>query len=106
MTSRTRWKRHERTTARLLGTERLPNSGGGQADCIAGPFAVEHKLRKELPAWRWAALDQARRNAREGQMPLVVLAEATSGRRTRHVVVLDFGDWLDLHGPAAALHSP
>ena len=96
-----RWKRAERATAKLLGTTRIPNNGRGQPDCVAGPFAVEHNLRRQLPAWLWAALAQATRNAGEGQTPIVVLSACGGqGQRTRRVVVLELGDWLALHGPA------
>jgi hypothetical protein len=49
------WKRQERQVAAMLGTTRNPNNGRPQADIDAGPFAVEHKARKALPAWEHKA---------------------------------------------------
>ena len=89
-----RWKRQEREIARALGAERIPNNGGGQPD-IRTPsgWAVQVKTRSELPAWLWAAVDQARRDARLGERPAVVLSEVTPGKRARRLVVLDFDAW-------------
>jgi hypothetical protein len=92
--SRSRWKRRERETARLLGTERLPSNGRAQPDIIAGGWAVEHKSRETLPAWLTSALDQAARNAPDGTRPVMVLTAGQGpGRPLRSVVVLRFEDW-------------
>lgn len=85
-----RWKRHERAVARALGTKRLPNSGAGQPDCRADGWAVQIKTRASVPAWLWAALDQATRDAEEGERPAVVLVEVSQGRKMRRLVLLDF----------------
>jgi hypothetical protein len=89
-----RWKRQERQIAAALGSRRIPNSGAGQPD-IRTPsgWAVQVKTRGELPAWLWAAVDQARRDAGPGERPAVVLSEVTPGRRARRLVVLDFDAW-------------
>lgn len=84
-----RWKRHERAVAELLGGVRLPNNGAGQPDVIAGRLAVQVKTRRAVPAWLWAAIDQAERDAAAGQLPAVVLCEATQGRKTRRLLVID-----------------
>ncbi len=62
--SASRWKRQEREIARALGVKRIPNNGAGQPD-IRTPdgWVVQVKTRKEIPAWLWAAVDQARRDA-------------------------------------------
>ncbi len=40
------------------------------------------------------ALEQAARDAAEGEEPVVVLAEVDQGRKARRVVLLDFEVWL------------
>ncbi|MDP9355157.1 MAG: hypothetical protein M3R02_07715 [Chloroflexota bacterium] len=47
------------------------------------------KTRHELPAWLWAAVDQAARDAGPGESPAVVFNEVRQGRRARRLVVLD-----------------
>jgi len=63
MSAAQRWKRQEREIAAALGGVRLPNSGRGQPDVLAGNLAVQVKTRATLPAWLVAALDQAARDA-------------------------------------------
>ena len=84
-----RWKRHEREIARLLGGQRLPNNGRGQADVISGSLAVEVKCR-ELPQWLVNALAQAERNAPVGMVPVVVLVDSRRGVKAKRVAVMDF----------------
>ena len=89
-----RWKRQEREVARALGTQRIPNNGAGQPDIrTPSSWAVQVKTRGELPAWLWAAVDQARRDAGPGERPAVVLSEVVPSRRARRLVVLDFDEW-------------
>ncbi|MDP9470319.1 MAG: hypothetical protein M3Q71_06570 [Chloroflexota bacterium] len=85
-----RWKRAEREVAAALGGRRLPNSGTGQPDVRLPGFALQIKTRRELPAWLWAAVDQATRDADPGELPAVVLNQVSQGRRARRLVVLDF----------------
>ena len=95
-----RWKRTEREVAHALGTSRLPNTGRAQPDIIAGPFAIEHKMRTTLPRWLLDALAQARRNARPDQTPIVILTHPRGqGRKPLRLVVLAFEDWVAWHGP-------
>lgn len=92
-----RWKRHEREIAAILGGVRLPNNGHGQPDIITDELAVQVKTRKTLPSWLHDAIDQAARDADEDHMPVVVLAEASQGRKTRRYLVVDLDrvlDWL------------
>lgn len=58
-----RWKRAERDIAALLGGVRLPNTGYGQPDVIAGRLAVQLKTKAQLPAWFTDAVDQNIRDA-------------------------------------------
>ena len=87
------WKRQERQVAAMLGTTRNPNNGQQQTDIDAGPFAVEHKARKSLPAWLTDALQQAR-NSADGRTPVVVLTEVRRGVKAKRYVLLDFSDWV------------
>ena len=85
-----RWKSQERAVAVALGGQRLPNVGAGQCDVRAPGWAVQVKTRRELPAWLWAAVAQAERDAGPGERPAVVLSEVSQGRKARRLVVLDF----------------
>jgi Holliday junction resolvase len=72
--SEAKWKRCEREVARLLGGERLPNTGRRGPDVVAGPWACEVKLRSRLPLWLERALHQVAVAAEEmGRTPLLVL---------------------------------
>ena len=94
-----RWKRQEREIAKLLGTQRLPNSGSGQPGiCIAG-WAVQIKTRATVPKWLWAALDQAARDAEPGERPAVIVSDVVQGRKARRLVLLDFDHWRALVQP-------
>ena len=88
-----RWKRQEREIAAALGTRRLPNSGFGQPDIRVNGWAVQVKTRGTVPAWLWAALDQAARDADEGERPAVVISDVVQGRKARRLVLLDFDRW-------------
>lgn len=94
----TRWKQHEREIAAAQGGVRLPNSGRGQPDVIAGNLAVQVKTRKALPAWLLAAMDQAGRDADPGQVPIVVLSAVSRGKKARRLVVLDLDAFTRLAG--------
>lgn len=86
-----RWKRAEREIATLLGGVRLPNSGTGQPDVIAGNLAVQVKTKTALPAWLVDAMDQAIRDAGDTQQPVVVLNFVGQGRKARRLLVADLG---------------
>lgn len=89
------WKEHERRTARRLSGTRTGNTGTAVADVMAGPWAVECKARRELPAWLLDAMNQAKRNAGTGQTGIVVLHQV--GRRSDADIVCmslaDFTSW-------------
>jgi len=102
MASAQRWKRQEREIAAALSGVRLPNSGRGQPDVLAGNLAVQVKTRATLPAWLVAALDQAARDAAAtgpDMVPVVVLSGVTAGRKARRLVVLDLDRFAALSGP-------
>lgn len=87
-----------------MGTERNPNTGLPCADADTDLFAMQIKTRLSLPGWLWAAVDQARGDA-GGKVPIVVLSEVRPGVKARRLVVVEWGDWLDLHGPAGTVED-
>ena len=88
--SEPRWKRHERLIARLLGGQRLPNTGRRAPDALAGPWAIEVKTRRTLPKWLLTAIAQAEEGARAtGRLPLLVLTHAPGkGRKARRFALM------------------
>jgi hypothetical protein len=90
----------------LLGTSRLPNSGRGQPDMVAGPLAIEHKSRKSLPQWLVEAVRQAERNAGPDQCPLVVLSQAGGrGRKIERYVVMTLDSFTERFGEPLQIGS-
>jgi len=86
----TNWRRQGRAMARALGAERA-----AEGDADAGAYrlpgwALRIKTRATAPAWLWAALDQAARDAGPEEYPAVVLAHVSQGRKARRLVLLDF----------------
>ncbi len=96
-----RWKAQERAVAAALGGRRLPNSGTGQPDVQLPGFALQIKTRRELPAWLWAAMEQAARDAGPDERPAVVLNQVTQGRRARRLLVIDLEIFAALIGTQA-----
>ncbi len=76
------WKVQERHVAAMMGSRRNPNDGQHHTDIDAGPFAVEHKARRQLPKCLTGALRQARDGA-DGRTPIVVLSEVRQGVKAR-----------------------
>ncbi len=105
MASAARWKRQEREIAAALGGVRLPNSGRGQPDVIAGNLAVQVKTRATPPAWLTAALNEAARDAAATgpeAVPVVALSGVTAGRKARRLVVLDLATFAAQGDPMMA----
>ncbi len=102
MASAQRWKRAEREIAALLGGVRLPNTGRGQPDVVAGQLAVQVKTKATLPAWLLAAVDQAIRDAEADQQPVVILNLVSRGHKARRLLVADLAHVL----PAAEEEEP
>ncbi len=96
-----RWARQQREIAAALGTRRHPHSGFGQPDIRVNGWAVQVKTRATVPAWLWAALDQAARHAEDGERPAVVVSDVVQGRKARRLVLLDFDQWRALVGDDA-----
>ena len=105
MTRTAAWKEHERRTARRLSGQRSPNTGKQTADVTAGPWAVECKLRKELPAWLLDAMTQAKRNAGSGQTGLVVLHQVGQ-RSDKDIVCMTLADFTAWAGAINAEPTP
>ena len=89
------FKGTERRLARLLGGERVGHLGG--EDVAAGAIAAESKHRKQLPQWLKAAVAQARGNAGEGRLGVVVLHEHGK-HTTSDIVCLSLTDFLEWFG--------
>lgn len=92
------WKREERILAEMFGGQRLPNTGASQPDVRAPGLAIQVKKRLALPVWLKSAVEQAKRDAGAGEIPLVVLSEIKRGHRPVRLVVLALGDYLDWFG--------
>jgi len=84
------FKATERQIAKRLGGERHGHLGG--ADVVAGWLSVECKHRKTLPKWLKGALEQAKGNADDGQLGLVVLHEH-GARHDDDLVLLSLADF-------------
>ncbi len=84
------WKRHEREVARLLGGRRQPNTGRRSADVLAPRWAIEVKLRRQLPLWLLEAIAQAEAAARGTErLPLLVLVVPQGrGRRPLRLAII------------------
>jgi hypothetical protein len=95
------WKAHERQVAKALGTRRNPNTGERRSDITTDRFSVEHKLRKRLPDWFHAAVEQSVAASAqevtangEPKLPIVIFTESRQGVKARRYVVLRFEDFL------------
>lgn len=90
------WKQAERSLAAILGGARIPNSGFGQPDVVAGNLAVQLKYRKNgFPQWLMDAVDQSQLDAGEGQMPVLVLHSASPGKKARRLAVVELEALID-----------
>jgi hypothetical protein len=89
----------QRQRNRALGVTNLPgnrpNHDGGEADEL---FVTESKSGAAFSDRYWRWLTGIPRRA--GQVPLLVVTEAPGhgGRKARSYVVVEFDDWVDLHG--------
>ena len=88
------WKKNERRIAAVLGGERVPVSGRGDGPDVAHAWlSIECKHRASIPAWLKDALQQARKAARDGQLPVAVLHEAGKHDSIVAMKLSDFRDW-------------
>ena len=95
------WKNAERQVAKVIGGKRHSRGAnfGEEAPDIIMPkdslFVYEVKYRKKISNFLKDGLLQAKRYAKDNQVPVLVLKE-----RYMHgaLVVLNLRDWKDLHG--------
>ncbi len=100
-----RWKAQERAVAAALGGQRLPHTDASQCDERLPGWAVQVKTRTALPAWLWAAVAQAARDAGPDERPAVVLNEVRPDVKARRLVVLDLATFAALIGAEKANKS-
>lgn len=98
--ARIRGKSIERAEMRRAG--RHTGNAGGADDGLSedGLFAFQSKSRvtARFPSWQADELDKLRA-ARSGKTPVLVVIEAPGpGRRARKLAILEWSDWLALHG--------
>lgn len=93
------WKAFERRTARDHGATRIPVTGERHgADFVDGMFEAQVKLRRALPSWLFSWLDGITSRARPHGRIGVLIVKRPRMRDTDALVVLRYGDWIDLHG--------
>jgi hypothetical protein len=99
------WKQFERRASRDMGVERQPVTGERDgADNAPHPlFCFQFKLRRALPAWLFAWLKGIVATATKHQKVGVLLLKRPHMEDADALVVLRWGDWVDLHGP---VHGP
>ena len=99
MANQSNWKGSERALAARLGGERISNHALGMQtpDVETRAWSVEVKCRKVLPFWLTDALAQARRNATDGKLALVILHQVGQ-RHDNDVVVLRLDDFVEWFG--------
>ena len=91
------WKTVERKVAALLGGKRLGPTGIPQPDVVTDWLVVECKHRNALPDWLRDAVTQARAQADDEHLAIVILHEKQM-RYKDSLVVLRLGDWLEWFG--------
>jgi len=92
------WKALERTAAKKLGGARSVTKGVGGADVHHEKFAIECKYRKSFSFINF--FSQAKKYAKDGLIPIVVLKQAkTAGE----YVLISLDDFAELtgYGPEA-----
>lgn len=101
------WKDAEKGVAAMLGGKRLSNTALGlpSADVETPAYSVEVKSRQNLPAWLINAVAQARRNAPEDKLPIVV-AHQVGQRRVNDLVIVRLGDFIEWFGDVTTSSMP
>lgn len=100
MTARATWKAAERRVAEDLGGRRIPVTGIDRdgADVITPLFCVQVKLRKALPIWLWNWLSGIQGVAKPTGKVGILLLKKPRQADTDGLVVMSYGDFVDLHG--------
>ena len=103
MTARNTWKGYERRVAADLGGQRIPVTGLGRdaADVVTPMFHIQVKLRNSLPSWLWAWVSGICMDAEAGKIGVLIL-KRPGERDTEGLVVMRYGDFVDLHGKPEA----
>ncbi len=100
-----RWKRQEERIAEALGTSRIVSAGARRSDIEAGPFGIEVKTMKAIPARVVAAMEQSIDACKStGKVPVVVLNQLRIGRKPLRYVVMRFEDWQQHNAPRLEPH--
>lgn len=86
------WKVFERWVCRSFGGQRDWSKPEECKD--TGIWAPEAKYRKKLPGWLLSMMEQAESQARDDQIPVVVLTEHHMQRREA-LAIMRVGDLLD-----------
>jgi hypothetical protein len=96
------WKQFERRASRDMGVERQPVTGERHgADNAPHPlFAFQFKLRRMLPAWLFVWLDGIVATAARDRKVGVLVLKRPRLEDGDALVVLQWRDWVDLHGSA------
>lgn len=95
-------KRQERVEMRKAG---IHTGNANQADdglSVDGLFAYQSKALStaRFPGWQAAELDKLR-TAHAAKVPVLLMVELPGrGRKPRKLAVVEWSDWLDLHGGA------
>ena len=100
MTARSTWKASERRVADDLLGHRIPVTGIDRdgAEVVTPLFHVQVKLRKTLPTWLWGWLRGIVSDAApHGKVGVLVLKKPRQ-RDAEGLVVLRYGDFVDLVG--------
>jgi hypothetical protein len=104
VTARATWKAAERRVAADLGGSRIPVTGIDRhgADVVTPMFHIQVKLRKSLPTWLWEWLGGIRHDAivnnpAPGKIGVLILKKPRQ-KDTEALVVMSYGDFIDLHG--------
>ena len=86
------WKQFERWVCKIFGGER---DWEHAEECRGtGPWAPEAKYRKNIPNWLHEMITQAENQARDNQLPIVVLTEHGMPRREA-LAIMRVGNFLD-----------
>ena len=100
------WKQAERNHARDVGSERIPVTGERHgADFVDGLFAYQLKVRKVIPAWIFEWLRGICTTAETTDRIGVLVMNQPRKPRREALVVVRWGDWVDLHGPEKGDHD-
>jgi hypothetical protein len=93
------WKKAERMIAGDFGGKRIAVTGERDgADVSHELFAFQLKVRKALPAWLFTWLNGICGTAkRQNKVGVLILRRPREARRNA-LVILRWGDWVDLHG--------